>query len=137
MSHRRGEWERNVADECRAVRSGVAALDQTSFAKFEVSGPLARAALDYLCTNALPEEGHISLTPMCTPTGGIACDVSVSCLAPERFYVVSAAAAETHDAVWIESHLPVRGVEVRNVTEKVGVITLSGPSSLEVLRALP
>ena len=38
LSHRRGEWERNVADECRAVRSGVAALDQTSFAKFRGVG---------------------------------------------------------------------------------------------------
>ena len=74
---------------------------------------------------------------MCTPTGGIACDVSVSCLAPERFYVVSAAAAETHDAVWIESHLPVRGVEVRNVTEKVGVITLWGHRRSRCFGALP
>ena len=43
---------------------------------------------------------------MCTPKGGIECDLTVSRLADDRFYIVSAAATELHDYAWIERHLP-------------------------------
>ena len=38
-SFRRGNWLEAVGEECRAVRSAVGVLDQTSFAKYESSGP--------------------------------------------------------------------------------------------------
>ena len=107
-SFRRGNWFDAVGDECRAVRSGVGVLDQTSFAKFVVSGEGAPALLDRLCANRLPvEEGRLSLTQMLTPTGGIEADVTVTLLEHGRYYVVSAAATETHDLAWIQSTPPV------------------------------
>jgi dimethylglycine dehydrogenase len=106
-SFRRGSWHAAVGRECRAVRSGVGVLDQTSFAKYELSGPGAEVLLDRLCANRLPSRpGRIVLTQMCTPRGGIECDVTVTRLADDRFYVVSAAATERHDHAWIERHLP-------------------------------
>ena len=41
---------------------------------------------------------------MCTPRGGIECDVTVTRLDDERFYVVSAAATEHHDEAWLAAH---------------------------------
>ena len=137
-SFRRGNWHDAVADECRAVRAAVGVLDQTSFAKFELSGPGAETFLDGLCANALPAKtGRIALTQMCTPAGGVECDVTVTRLADDRFYVVSAAATETHDLAWIERHRPDDGsVRLRNVTGRYGVLTLAGPRSRELLAAL-
>jgi dimethylglycine dehydrogenase len=137
-SFRRGGWHEAVAEECRAVRSGVGVLDQTSFAKFELSGPGAERFLDLLCANALPAGvGRIALTQMCTESGGVECDVTVTRLADDRFYVVSAAATETHDLAWIERHLPDDGsVRLDNVTDRFGVLTLAGPRSRELLGAL-
>jgi dimethylglycine dehydrogenase len=137
-SFRRGSWHEAVAEECRAVRAGVGVLDQTSFAKFELSGPGAEAFLDRMCANALPAEaGRIALTQMCTETGGVECDVTVTRLADDRFYVVSAAATETHDFAWIARHLPENGsVRLDNVTSRDGVLTLAGPRSRELLGAL-
>ncbi|HSK14812.1 MAG TPA: FAD-dependent oxidoreductase [Gaiellaceae bacterium] len=137
-SFRRGNWHDAVGEECRAVRSAVGVLDQTSFAKFEVSGPGAEAVLDRLCANALPAEtGRIVLTQMCTPLGGTECDVTVSRLADDRFYVVSAAATETHDFAWLARHLPDGdAVRLENVTPRYGVLTLAGPRSRDLLRAL-
>jgi dimethylglycine dehydrogenase len=113
-------------------------LDQTSFAKFELSGPGAEALLDRLSTNRLPHEvGRMALTEMCTPRGGIECDVTVTRVARDRFYVVSAAATETHDLAWIERHAPEDGsVRVENVTARLGVLTLAGPRSRELLARL-
>ena len=86
-SFRRGNWHEAVGEECNAVRSAVGVLDQTSFAKYEVSGPGAEALLDRLCANALPaESGRMALTQMCTPKGGIECDLTVTRLAEDRFY---------------------------------------------------
>ena len=62
--------------------------------------------------------GRIALTQMCTPRGGVECDVTVTRLAEDRFYVVSAAATERHDFAWIARHLPDDGsVALENVTE--------------------
>ena len=43
---------------------------------------------------------------MCTPGGGIECDVTVTRLAEDRFYVVSAAAGESHDEAWLRGAPP-------------------------------
>jgi dimethylglycine dehydrogenase len=135
---RRPSWLAHVAAECRGVRERVGVLDQTSFAKYELSGPGARALLDRLCANTLPVTiGRISLTQMCTPRGGIECDVTITMLADDHFYVVSAAATETHDLAWIEKHLPGDGsVVLENVTSRVGVLTLAGPRSRELLQRI-
>jgi len=58
----------------------------------------------------------------------------VTMLAEDRFYVVSAAATETHDLAWIERHVPADGsVAVENLTARLGVLTLAGPRSRDLL----
>jgi heterotetrameric sarcosine oxidase gamma subunit len=137
-SFRRGSWFDAVGAECRAVRAAVGVLDQTSFAKFLVEGPGAAALLDRLCANRLPAQpGRLALTQLLTVRGGIECDVTVTCLAPDRFYVVSAAATETHDLAWIARHVPADGsVQLQNLTARRGVLTLAGPRSRELLQRL-
>jgi dimethylglycine dehydrogenase len=137
-SMRRGNWHEAVGHECRAVRAAVGVLDQTSFAKYELSGRGAEGFLDRLCANALPPEpGRMALTQMCRPSGGIECDVTVTRLEEDRFYLVSAAATELHDYAWIAAHLPDDGsVVLENVTARYGVLTLAGPRSRELLQAL-
>ena len=137
-SFHRGNWHNAVGEECSAVRSSVGVLDQTSFAKYEVSGPGAERFLDRLCANKLPSSiGRMSLTQMCTPRGGIECDVTVTRLAEDRFYVVSAAATERHDYEWIARHLPdADSVELENVTNRDAVLTLAGPRSRELLQTI-
>jgi dimethylglycine dehydrogenase len=134
---RRPGWLPYAAAECRAVRERAALLDMTSFAKYEVSGPGAEAFLDRLCANALPREGRIALTQMLTVQGGIECDLTVTRLAPDRFYLVTAAGSETHDLEWIERHAPRDGsVVIENVTAYWGVLTIAGPRSREILESV-
>ncbi len=137
-SFRRPAWHDQVGAECRAVREAVGVLDQTSFAKYEVEGTGAAALLDRLCANHLPpEDGSIVLTQMLTAGGGIECDVTVSRLAEDRYYVVSAAAAEDHDHSWIARNLPADGsVRLRNCSASTGVLTVAGPSSRQLLERI-
>ncbi|HZD78845.1 MAG TPA: FAD-dependent oxidoreductase [Actinomycetota bacterium] len=135
---RRPNWFEHVGRECRAVREGVGVLDQTSFGTYEVRGPGASALLDHLCANVLPgRDGRIVVTQMLTERGGIECDLTVTRLGPDRYYVVSAAATEIHDLAWIERHLPGDGtVTLENVTDRTGVLTVAGPRSRELLQVL-
>ena len=134
-SYRRPSWWQALGAECQAVRSGVGVLDQSSFAKFELSGADAESYLERMCANAVPAVvGKMALTQMCTAGGGVECDVTVTRLADDRFYVVSAAAGEAHDEAWLRAHLPGDArVRVDNVTARYGVLTLAGPRSRELL----
>ena len=132
----RGNWFDAVGEECRSVRSRVGVLDQTSFAKYTVSGSEATAYLDRLCANRLPvEPGCMALTQLLTERGGIQADVTVTLLEPDVYYVVSAAATETHDLAWLQAHLPEHGsVTVDNVSARTGVLTIAGPNARELLQ---
>src|SRR5439155_11149670 len=88
--------------------------------------------------NKLPAEvGRIALAQACRPSGGIECDLTVTRVEPERFYVISAAATELHDFAWLQMHLPEDGsVVLEDVTSRYGVLTLAGPLSRELLQQL-
>ena len=138
-SFRRGNWFDAVGEECRAVRSRVGVLDQTSFAKFTVSGSGAEPFLDRVLANKAPTEvGRIALCQACRTSGGIECDLTVTRIGSERFYVVSAAATEEHDYAWLRAQLDENDVDVRleNVTSRYGVLTLAGPRSRSLLARL-
>lgn len=123
--------------EATAVRERAAILDMTSFAKYEVSGPGAAAFLDRLCANRLPRVGRVALTQMLTPAGGIECDITIARIADDRFYLVTAAATQTHDFDWIARHAPADGsVRLDDVTADWGVLMLAGPRSRDILAPL-
>jgi dimethylglycine dehydrogenase len=136
-SYRRPGWLPHEIAECRAVRERAGLLDMTSFAKYEVSGPGAIEFLDRLSANRLPRVGRAALTQMLTPRGGIECDMTVTRLALDRFYLITAAGTETHDLDWIDRHAPSDGsVVVEDVTCRWGVLMLAGPRSRDLLAPL-
>ena len=86
-----------VGEECRAVRERVGILDLGGFTKLIVEGAGAEAWLDRLVCGRLPRQGRIALTWTLNPKGGILSEFTITRLAPERFLLISAAAAEWHD----------------------------------------
>ena len=137
-SFRRTNWFPHVEAECRAVRERVGLVDLSSLAKFEVSGTGAERFLDGLCANALPSKvGGIGLTHILTERGGVAGEMVVTRLAPDRFYVLSAATARLHDLDWMSQRLPEDGsVVVEDVSMSYGVLSVSGPRSRDLLAKL-
>ena len=135
LTFKRSNWHGPVGEECRAVRERAAILDLSGFSKFEVSGPGAEAFLGYLCANTLPDKvGRIRVTHMLDHAGCFKTDMTVTRLDPERFYVVSAAAAERLDLDWMQKLMPQDGsVTIENVTYRYGCLVLSGPRSREIL----
>ncbi len=133
-SYGRQNWFDASGDECRATRHAVALFDQTSFAKFTVDGPDARAVLDHVSANRVDvEPGRAVYTQWLNDRGGIEADLTVTRLAEDRFLVVTSAASETRDWAWLRRASEGRRVELANVTEQRAVIGVMGPRSRELL----
>ena len=87
-----------IAAEHTATRERVAMFDMTPFAKFELAGPGALAALQRLAANQMDKPvGRVTYTSMLTFAGGIKCDLTVTRLAEERFMIVTGGAIGLHD----------------------------------------
>jgi dimethylglycine dehydrogenase len=119
------------------VEQRVAVLDLPGFTKFEVTGPGASAWLDHMVAGTVPRPGRTALNYFCAPSGGIVTEMTITCLAPERYWLISAAAGERHDEHWLRSHLPAGdGVRVENLSARYGSLIVVGPKSRELLAAL-
>jgi sarcosine dehydrogenase len=108
----RQNWFDAVGDEHRHVREKVGIFDQSSFAKYEVSGPDALAALSHICANDVTKPvGRLTYTQLLNTRGGIEADLTVARLADDRFYIVTGTGFRTHDLAWIREHIP-QGADV-------------------------
>jgi len=127
-----------VAAECMAVREAVGIMDLTSFAKYDVTGADARTFLDRVCANKIPKrDGGIGLTHLLTEAGCIESEMTVTHLGDDNFYMLSGAVAEVHDFDWLTQHVNSgEDVTVKNVTDDIGVLVLTGPKSRDVLGAV-
>jgi dimethylglycine dehydrogenase len=137
-SFRRTNYFEHVGNECRRMREAVGVIDLTPFTKHEVTGPGSEAWLDTLVANKVPvKTGRIALCHALTKKGGIRSEFTITKLADNRFYVVSAGAGERHDGDYLAKMLPKNGtVQLRNVTTSRGTFVVAGPKSRDVLAQL-
>ena len=134
-SFRRSNYFQFVGDECRNVHDNVGLLDMSAFAKCEVSGSGSESWLNSILTNSAPKATRrVTLTYLLTKRGGVRAEFTLTRVGPERFYLVSAGALETHDFDALEQLLPAdNSVRIDKVTTQRGVLVLAGPRSREVL----
>jgi 4-methylaminobutanoate oxidase (formaldehyde-forming) len=129
-------WFAAVKREADAIRNRVALIDQTSFAKFEITGRGAHAALDRIAANKVPDvPGSAVYTQLCNDRGGIEADLTIVHAAPNRFLVVTGSGFGIRDSAWIRSELP-DGVTMREVTGQYATVNICGPKSREVLQSV-
>ena len=134
--HRNNVFE-VVRDECLAVRDRVGIMDFTGFAKYEVRGPDARAYLNRLCANRIPsKQGGITLTHVLSDQGRIQGEMTITCIAADFYYVLSAASAETRDLDHLIQGLQAKEqVSIQNVTDDWGLLVVAGPRARDLLSA--
>ena len=134
----RQNWFDAVGDEHRQVREKVGIFDQSSFAKYELTGRNAQKALDWICANDVAKPaGRLTYTQLLNSRGGIEADLTVARLAEDRYYIVTGTGFRTHDFGWIEDHVAT-GLDAKlvDVTEDFGTLSLMGPLARDVLAAV-
>ncbi|CAH2397673.1 GcvT family protein [Mesorhizobium ventifaucium] len=134
----RQNWFSPVGDEHRHVREHVGIFDQSSFAKYEMTGADALKALDWICANDVAKPvGRLTYTQLLNTRGGIEADLTVARLGEDRFYLVTGTGFRTHDFSWIGDHVGNElDVTLTDVTEDFGTLSLMGPRARDVLAAV-
>src|ERR1700689_2178748 len=137
-SFRRSNYFEHVGNEVRGLRERVGVIDLTPFTKHEVKGPGAEAWLDGLVANKVPTKiGRMALSHALTARGGIRSEFTITKIAEQHFYVVSAGAGERYDGDYLVKALPPDGsVGLRNITNTRGCLVVAGPESRAVLAQL-
>jgi len=128
-------WSRAIGYEHLMTRKSAALFDETSFNKFEVSGPGALSFLNLICTNQIDRpKGTVVYTQCLNPRGGIECDFTVTRLDEDRFLIITGTAFGQHDSSWLRLNMPDDGsVTLEDVTSKYACIGLWGPKSRHIL----
>ena len=129
-------WFSHVAEEHRAIRERAVLIDQTSFAKFEITGAGTEAALQRIAANDLSgSPGKAVYTQLCNEKGGIEADVTLVHAGIDHFYLVTGSGFGIRDSGWVAKHLP-SSVHIRDVTNAFAVINICGPHSREILQSV-
>ncbi len=136
-SFKRSNWWEAVKSECLAVRERVGLMDLSTFSKFDVKGKDAHAFLDGICANKIPlKDGGIILGHLLNANGFIESEITVTRLAADHFYVLSAAVAQVHDFDQLAWRKNGEDVSISDVTDDFGVLVLAGPKSRDVLATI-
>ena len=113
-------------------------FDQSSFAKYRAVGRDVVKALSWLCANDIEKPvGTVIYTQMLNDRGGIECDLTVTRIAQNDYYLVTGTGFATHDLDWIRRNIPDDcDMQIDEVTPAWGVLSLMGPDSRHVLQKI-
>jgi dimethylglycine dehydrogenase len=135
-TYRRSEAFPVVRAECQAVRTTVGLYETTNYGKYEVAGRGARAWLDRVFASRIPKPGRFALAPMLNPAGRIMGDLSIACLAEDRFLIVGSGFAEEFHLRWFWLAAPPADVSVRSAAATLNGVSIAGPRSRELVQRL-
>jgi len=128
-------WSPIVPAEHAACRERAGIFDLSPFTKIEVSGPGSLAYLQHLAANEVDRPiGTIVYTAMLAPRGGIMCDLTITRLAEDRFWVVTGGAVGKHDLAWMRRHVPADGsVALQDRTSGLCCVGVWGPRARDLV----
>ena len=135
-TYRRSEAFPIVGAECRAVRATVGIYETSNYGKYEVAGRGARAWLDRVFASRIPRPGRLALAPMLNSAGRIVGDLSIACLAEDRYLIVGSGFAEEFHLRWFWQAEPPADVLVRAAASTLAGVSIAGPNARALLQRL-
>ena len=136
LSFRRPNWFSAVAAECKNLCDNVALADLSAFSKFRIRGKDAFRFVNHLGANRAPSPGRVGLTHALPASGGVASGFPVTCVDPNEYYLVSAAAAGRHDQDLLRTRAAGHELDIESCTDTVGVLGVMGPRAVDLLADL-
>jgi aminomethyltransferase len=133
-----GGWEmpllyEGIVAEHQAVRKSAGLFDVSHMGKIMITGPTAVDLLSRLSTNDIPRSPlRARYTLLCDDEGRILDDVIVTCLAPDRYFVVCNAGPRERILQWLRRQ---RDEEViQDMTADYLCLALQGPKAARILQ---
>lgn len=141
-----------IGKECLACRERVAVFNMSYFAKFYLTGPDAQKAADWIFTNNMAKPpGCTTYTCMTNKDGGTEADITVSVLENgdgssivkpkfegDGFYIAVGGGIGQHGWCHVQNILQDQqyNVKFEDHSEKMGMLSVQGPKSRELLQCL-
>ncbi|MFW2380610.1 MAG: FAD-dependent oxidoreductase, partial [Acidimicrobiales bacterium] len=122
-----------VGTEALAVRRNVGLVEISGFTRFALEGPGAVEWFDGLSAGRMPPVGRTGLAYVSDDQGRFRSEFTVTRLDSDRFWLLSAAAAEWHDLDLLHEAEPPAGVKITNLTESHNALMVAGPRARSVL----
>ncbi len=131
-------WAPCVAGEVAACRTAAAIFDQSTFSKFRLRGRDAAAVLSQACAAAVDvPPGRVVYTALLNDRGTFESDLTVVRRGPEEYLVISGTSQAVRDADWIRRSMPAGcQVELDDVTEGFGVVSVMGPDARRIVSSI-
>ncbi|OCC02380.1 glycine cleavage system protein T [Labrys sp. WJW] len=135
-TYRRSNAFPHVKAECLAVREAVGIYETSNYGKYEITGAGARAWLDKLLACKLPRPGRMAIAPMLNPQGRIVGDLSIACLALDRYLLIGSGFAEAYHMRWFWQQKPPENVHVRSAASTLTGFSIAGPNARTLMQRL-
>ncbi|MGV8078985.1 MAG: glycine cleavage system aminomethyltransferase GcvT [Syntrophales bacterium] len=131
----------NVIEEHHATRQRVTLFDTCHMGEIDVSGPEALPFLQKALTRDLTalETGQMRLSLLVNEKGGILDDLTVYCLGPDRYRLVTNASTRGKDYRWLvdlREKTGCRRVDITDRSDAIGKIDIQGPRAEGILQGL-
>ena len=134
----RPNWFEYQREEHLAMRDNVGLYDLSSMGKYLIEGVDAGRVLQYLCANDIDVPvGKVVYTPMLNERGGYESDFTVSRIAENQYFLVTAVGTAVRDFDYIKRRFPEDAqVNITDVTHGYSLLAVMGPNSRELLSKL-
>ncbi len=128
-------WYEGIIAEHKAVREACGIFDTSHMGRVYAEGPDVVKFLDYVDTNDISSltDGKGIYGNMCKPDGGVVDDLIVYRLSAEKFLVVYNAGNRAKDLAWLQKNTKGFKVKLTDVSDKVGMIAIQGPTAVDIL----
>ncbi|UJF16495.1 glycine cleavage system aminomethyltransferase GcvT [Jeotgalibaca sp. MA1X17-3] len=127
----------SILKEHEAVREKVGIFDCSHMGEIMITGPNAETYLDRLLTNDVSkmQDYSVQYNLLCTENGGVVDDVMLYRYCTEEFMLVCNASNTKKVFEWMKLYL-VGNVELKDISEKMGLIAVQGPSAEMIVQKM-
>jgi len=124
----------SVEQEYFAIRNACSLYDLTPMVKYRIAGPESQAYLNRLATRnvAKIKPGRVAYTVLCNDDGHVIDDGTIFCLAAGEYRLCMA----ERQLNWLLDSAAGFDVSVAEITDQIAALSLQGPTSCAVLKAL-
>jgi len=133
---RRSNAMPHVKAECAAVRGAVGLYESSNYGKYEVTGKGARRWLDRVFACRIPRPGRMGIAPMLNAKARVMGDLSIACLAEDRYIIIGSGFAEQFHMRWFWSSNPPDDVFIRAASSTLTGFSIAGPRARDVMQKL-
>ena len=134
----RQNWFPYAAVEHKACREAVALFDQSSFAKFTLIGRDVERVMSRICaSNVACAPGRVIYTQMLNENGGIVCDLTVTRISEQEYYIVTGTGFALHDFDHIRQGIHAADAAyLLDVTPAYATLSIMGPNARYLLASI-